>query len=134
MNILLDLYNELLELQRLAREGVSIDDVKVESVMQSIRQIHDQGVDNNPFLDKEQKKRRKDLYAKAVKETVDGMSNEQIQNLSETQPNEEPKLVLQKEASKLISLKPILDVIIIVILSNLTSLDKESFIFPSSNI
>ena len=39
MNKLLDLYNELLELQRLAREGVSIDDVKVESVMQSIRQI-----------------------------------------------------------------------------------------------
>ena len=68
MNKLLDLYNELLELQRLAREGVSIDDVKVESVMQSIRQIHDQGVDNNPFLDKEQKQRRKDLYAKAVKE------------------------------------------------------------------
>lgn len=70
MNKLLDLYNELLELQRLAREGVSIDDVKVESIMQSIRQIHDQGVDNNPFLDKEQKQRRKDLYAKAVKEIV----------------------------------------------------------------
>ena len=30
MSKLLDLYNELLELQRLAREGVSIDDVKVE--------------------------------------------------------------------------------------------------------
>ena len=68
MNKLLDLYNELLELQRLAREGVSIDDVKVESVMQSIRQIHDQGIDNNPFLDDEQKHRRKELYAKAVKE------------------------------------------------------------------
>ena len=49
MNKLLDLYNELLELQRLAREGVSIDDVIVESVMQSIRQIHDQGVDNIHF-------------------------------------------------------------------------------------
>ena len=68
MNKLLDLYNELLELQRLAREGVSIDDVKVESVMQSIRQIHDQCVDNNPLLDDEQKHRRKELYAKAVKE------------------------------------------------------------------
>ena len=67
MNILLDLYNELLELQRLAREGVSIDDVKVESAMQSIRQIHDQGVDNNPFLDNEQKHRRKELYADAIK-------------------------------------------------------------------
>ena len=67
MNKLLDLYNELLELQRLAREGVSIDDVKVESVMQSIRQIHDQGVDNNPFLDDEQKHRRKELYADAIK-------------------------------------------------------------------
>lgn len=68
MNKLLDLYNELLELQRLAREGVSIDDVKVESVMQSIRKIHDQGVDNNPFLDTEQKCCRKELYANAVTE------------------------------------------------------------------
>ena len=68
MNKLLDLYSELLELQRLAREGVSIDDVKVESVMQSIKQMHDRGIDNNPFLDDEQKHRRKELYAKAVKE------------------------------------------------------------------
>ncbi len=68
MNKLLDLYNELLELQRLAREGISIDDMKVESVMQSIRQMHDRGIDNNPFLDDEQKHRRKELYAKAVKE------------------------------------------------------------------
>lgn len=68
MNKLLDLYSELLELQRLAREGISIDDMKVESVMQSIRQMHDRGIDNNPFLDNEKKHRRKELYAKAVKE------------------------------------------------------------------
>ena len=67
MNNILAIYNEFLELQRLVQEGVSVDDAKVEAVMQSIRQIHDQGVDNNLFLDKDQKRRRKELYADAVK-------------------------------------------------------------------
>jgi hypothetical protein len=67
VNNILTIYNELLELQRLVQKGISVDDVKVESVMQSIRQIHDQGVDNNLFLDDDQKHRRKELYADAIK-------------------------------------------------------------------
>ena len=68
MNNIFNLFKELLELQRVAREGISVDDMRVESIMQTLRQLHDRDIDNNRFLDDEQKHRRKELYAKAVKE------------------------------------------------------------------
>jgi len=68
MNSVLDLFKELLELQRIAREGISVDDIRVESIMQTLRQLHDQNIDNNQFLEDKQKRHRKELYADAVKE------------------------------------------------------------------
>ena len=68
MNSVLDLFKELLELQRVAREGISVDDMRVESIMQTLRQLHDRDIDNNRFLDDKQQHRRKKLYADAVKE------------------------------------------------------------------
>lgn len=68
MNNIFDLFKELLELQRVAREGISVDDMRVESIMQTLRQLHDRDIDNNRFLDDKQQHRRKKLYANAVKE------------------------------------------------------------------
>lgn len=68
MNNAFDLFKELLELQRIAREGVSVDDMRVESIMQTLRQLHDRDVDNNRLLDDKQQHRRKKLYADVVKE------------------------------------------------------------------
>lgn len=68
MNNIFDLFKELLELQRIVREGVSVDDMRVENIMLTLRQLHDRDIDNHRFLDDKQKHRRKKLYANAVKE------------------------------------------------------------------
>lgn len=68
MNNIFDLLKELAELQRIAREGVSVDDMRVEGIMQALVQFHNQDIDNNGLLDAKQKDRRKKLYAEAVKE------------------------------------------------------------------
>lgn len=68
MNNIFDLLKELAELQRIAREGVSVDDLRVEGIMQALVQFHNQDIDNNGLLNAKQKERRKELYAEAVKE------------------------------------------------------------------
>lgn len=68
MNNIFDLLKELAELQRIAREGVSVDDMRVEGIMQALVQFHNQDIDNNGLLNAKQKERRKELYAEAVKE------------------------------------------------------------------
>jgi hypothetical protein len=67
MNNIFDLLKELAELQRIAREGVSVDDMRVEGIMMALVQFHNQDIDNNGLLDAKQKERRKELYAEAVK-------------------------------------------------------------------
>ncbi len=68
MNNIVDIIRKLCELESLACNGIDVDDLKVESTMEALKDMHDQNIDSNTFLDEHQKKRRKRLYANAVRE------------------------------------------------------------------
>lgn len=59
MNDIISLINKLNELADLANNGISVDDIKVEALLQSIEDLHHKNLDYDMFLDDKQKQRQK---------------------------------------------------------------------------
>ena len=57
----------LLELQGMVNQGYNIDDAKLDLAMQTLQNAHDNSVDNQMLLNREQRKHRKELYKDCVK-------------------------------------------------------------------
>lgn len=68
MNNIYELAKGLCDLVERSRRDINVDDVMIECVMQKIKDRHDQGIDCDMFLDETPKRRRKSLYAAAVRE------------------------------------------------------------------
>ncbi len=68
MNNIYELAKELYDLVEKSRNGIYVDDLMIECIMQKIKDGHDRSIDSDALLDDIQKHRRKSLYADAIRE------------------------------------------------------------------